>query len=359
MPPAVEIRRGLVSVMMPVHNVEDYVGAAVESLLAQTYTNWELVVVDDGSTDGTTEVLARFKDPRIGVYRQASLGESAGRNRALQAMRGEWIAFLDGDDQFLPEHLAAAVDRLQHSPSIGGVYSDGFYMDKDGRRGDRLSSRRRGPFEGDLFDPLVRASDVFGPPICTVLRRQVVLDQRLTFDSRIVIGPDWDFLTGFAEVAQFGYLPQSTCLYRVHGESITARTASPRRRSSLAQCRQNAIQRPGFRRCSLETRTYAFYDLLLNLLPEDNRRRAEVTGWPQFLELPAAERGRLLRLMAAQDLLAGRYDGQTLDWLRRAVELAPGETRNRLLFRLCQVSPRLGQWVLRLRANGGHSAPAN
>jgi len=357
MPPTAEIQAGLVSVMLPVHNAEAYVGAAIESLLAQTYTQWELVVVDDGSTDQTAAVLARFEDARIFAHAQANLGEAAARNRALQCMRGEWIAFLDGDDQFLPDHLQAAVGLLRTSPARGGVYTDGFYIDEGGRRGERLSSRRRGPFEGDLFDPLVRASDVFGPPICTVLRRQPVLDNHLGFDTRIVIGPDWDFLTRFAEVAEFGYIPQTTCLYRVHPHSISAQTNDQRRRMSLAQCRMNAIQLPGFQRCTLETRAYAFYDLLVNLLPGDSRRQTEVTVWRQFLELPHAEQARLFRLMAGQSLRFRRYDGQALSWLRRAVELAPQDLRNRFLFGLCRVSPRLGQWLVRLRASAGHAAP--
>ncbi len=358
MRPESEVRPGLVSVMMPVHNVETYVGPAIESLLGQTYSDWELVVVDDGSTDRTSAALSVFKDPRVHNHRQDNLGEAAARNHALQRMRGEWIAFLDGDDLFLPEHLELAIRRLRSSPAVDAVYTDGFTIDEDGRRGGRLSARRRGPFEGDLLDPLVRASDVIGPPICAVLRRELVLERQLTFDTRIVIGPDWDFLTAFAEAAIFGYIAEATCSYRLHPKSISAQTGTPLRDTSLAQCRLNAIQRPGFRRCSLETRSYAFYDLLVNLLANETRRQLDVTGMPQFIELPRTEQARLLRLMAGQSLRAGQPGSQTLAWLGRAVELAPHDRRSRLLLRLYQIHPRLGQWILRLRAGAGRSAPS-
>ncbi len=96
---------GLVSVMMPAYNAERYIRPAMESLLAQTYSRWELIVVNDGSKDATAAIARSFDDPRIRVIDQPNGGEASARNTALRTMRGEFVAFLDADDAYLPEHL--------------------------------------------------------------------------------------------------------------------------------------------------------------------------------------------------------------------------------------------------------------
>jgi len=339
----------LVSVMMPAFNAERFIGPAIESVLAQTYPAWELVVVDDGSIDETAAVASRFDDRRIRILRQENQGEAAARNRCLAEMRGEWVAFLDADDEFLPDHLQATLEFLAAHSELAAVYADGFYIDEHGRRLGSLSSRRRGPFEGWIFEQFVRASDVLGPPICAVLSRRLVNDHALSFDPRIVIGPDWDFTTRFAEFGRFGYLDRPTCLYRVHHSNVTLVTASAQRHQSLAQCRENAIRRPAFQQCSSETRAYAFYDLLVNHLADQPRRQQQVTGWPQFAALPAEEQARLYRLMASQAILHRTASDVIHQWLEASRRLDPSDLRSRVLSLLHAASPRICYAVIRLR----------
>ena len=99
------VRPGCVSVMMPAFNAERFIGRAIGSLRAQTFTDWELIVVDDGSTDATGAIARSAGDPRIRVIRQDNRGEAAARNVALAASTGEYVAFLDADDAFLADHL--------------------------------------------------------------------------------------------------------------------------------------------------------------------------------------------------------------------------------------------------------------
>ena len=348
MTPAPETTPGLVSVMMPAHNAAAYIRAAVESVLRQTYPTWELVVVDDGSIDGTVDPLATPLDPRISVVSQAAQGESVARNTALEQLRGEFVAFLDADDAWLPDHLQATVEFLQAHPGVAGVYTDGFYVDGGGRQVASLASRRRGPFEGDLFEPLVRASDVFGPPGCVVLRREPIVLRGLRFDPAIVIGPDWDFLTGFAETESFGYVDRPTLLYRLHETSVSRRTPAAERRLSLARCREKAIGRERFPSCSQPTRVYVFYDLLVELLPGDQARRASLLRTPEFERLPAVEQARLLRLMSAADLRRNAADGHTAAWLSRARSLNPADLRNTALAAAYSFSPAICRGLLRL-----------
>jgi glycosyltransferase involved in cell wall biosynthesis len=337
--------------MMPAHNAAAYVRAAMESVRRQTYADWELIVVDDGSTDATAVHLSAPLDPRIRVLSQAAQGESVARNNALDHLRGEFVAFLDADDEWLPDHLQWTVAFLQAHAGMGGVYTDGFYIDGEGQRVASLASRRRGPFAGDLFEPLVRASDVFGPPGCVVLRREPIERRRLRFDPAIVIGPDWDFLTSYAETETFGYVDRPTLLYRIHDKSVSNRTPAPDRRLSLARCREKSIGRARFSSCRLDTRAYVFYDLLVELLPGDGPRRESILRLPEFERLPAAERGRLLRLMAAADLRRGAVDRHAGEWLLRARALDPRNLRNAVLAAAYAVNPGLCRLLLRLRSS--------
>lgn len=338
---------GLVSIMMPAYNADRYIGQAIESVISQTYTNWELILVNDGSTDHTEQVVGRYTDPRIKLISQMNSGEATARNTALDCMQGEFVAFLDADDLFLEHHLENMVRFLQEHPNLDGVYTDGHYCHPDGTVIRSLSSQRRGPFQGWIFEQLVRASDVFGPPICVLLRRALIEQHALRFDPRITIGPDWDFLTRFSEYAQFGYLEEHTCLYRVHQTNVTVRTNRMKRAESLAICREKAIKLTSFRKCSLETRSYAFFDLLINLLDGRIDRQQLVIQWPEFVDLPSREQSRLLRIMASRAISNDMGQGEIKHWLDRSRELSPSDFRSMVLSFLYQFNPAVCTWIVR------------
>ncbi len=357
-----KIQPGLVSVMMPAYNAAEFIRAAVESVLAQTYPKWELVIVNDGSTDETGAILAQFHDPRIRIFEQANAGEAAARNRALSEAQGEFMAFLDADDQFLPEYLSQALTYLLAHPQRDAVYTDGYYVDTTDQVIGRLSDQRRGPFEDSLLEALIRASDVFGPPICVLLRRQMLLDHPTPFDERIVIGPDWDFFTRLAQYASFGYLDQVTCRYRVHQTNVTVRTGSHKRRESLTFCRQKAIQLPGFAACSLETRAYVFYDLLINLLIGQPERQRSLLDDAAFQGLPVAEQARLCRLTALAMIEKNdSFIGYTHYLIQQAATLNPSDRKNRWLNHLYRITPAfltaLVRWRARLRQPAASHSP--
>lgn len=343
---------GLVSVMMPAYNAERYIGQAIESVLAQRYAQWELIVVNDGSGDGTAGVVAQYDDPRIRVIHQENQGEAAARNRALDEMRGEFVAFLDADDVFYPRHLETTVRHLQEHPEHDAVYTDGYHCDEEGNRLASLSSRRRGPFTGDIFEELVRASDVHGPPTCVLLHRRPILEQDLRFDPEIVIGPDWDFMTRYAQWTQFGYVDDRTVLYRIHQTNVSVRVGLQRRALYMARCREKAIQLQRFAHCSLETRVAVFYDLLVNLLLGYPQRQMETMEGPAFRALPAAERARLLRLAAARALRGEGEQPHVRQWLRQARALNPADARSATLTFLYDLHPGLCRLLVRLRTHG-------
>jgi glycosyltransferase involved in cell wall biosynthesis len=340
---------GLVSIIMPAYNSERYICQAIESVLAQSYPQWELIIVNDGSTDCTAEIVAQYTDPRLTVIHQANGGVSAARNIALEHTQGEFVAFLDADDTYLPHHLKVTVGYLQTHSDSDGVYTDGYHCDPNGTRLQTLSSRRRGPFEGRIFEELMRASDVFGPPLCVVLRRHPIVEHNLRFDDRIVIGEDWDFFTHYSDIANFGYIDQPTCLYRIHQTNVSVRTDLDKQGLDLAICREKAIKMDSFNICALETRVAVFYDLLVNLLIGFPERQSAITQWKEFKDFPAEEQARLYRLMASKTVTQGGHHPYINHWFRRARELNPADQRGALLATFYNLSPQFCQLLLRAK----------
>jgi glycosyltransferase involved in cell wall biosynthesis len=337
-----------VSIMMPAYNAERFIQQAIDSVLAQNYPHWELIVVDDGSTDSTRAIAESYADARIRVFHQANAGEAAARNHALRQMSGDLLAFVDADDTWLPDHLALTAGSLAEHSELDAVYTDGWHIDTHGNRLPSLASRRRGPFEGDLFDAIVRASDVFGPPLCVVLRRSLVVERGLWFDPEIVIGPDWDFFTRVCETARFGYIDRQTCEYRIHQTNITVQVDLKRRAGYLQRCREKAIALSRFDECSIETRTEVFYDLLVNLLDGQPEQQAAVFGMSQFGQLPPFSQARLLRLAATAGLSTGGRSPHYTAWLHQARRLYPADMRSRVLDGLQRLHPALLHLALRL-----------
>lgn len=122
---------GLVSVVIPSYNRAYIVGQAIESVLRQTYTNVEVVVIDDGSTDDTERVVAAF-DERVRYIHQANAGIAVARNSGIAAARGEYVAFLDSDDAWLPWKLEAQMSVLRQRPEVGMVWTDMTAVDESG-----------------------------------------------------------------------------------------------------------------------------------------------------------------------------------------------------------------------------------
>jgi len=113
------MKKPLVSIMMPAYNAGKYIGRAIESVLAQTYENWELIIIDDCSTDNTYEIAASYKDPRIRILRhEQNMGVGSSRNDALSASRGQWVAVLDADDEWLPQRLERLIKETDEREDL-------------------------------------------------------------------------------------------------------------------------------------------------------------------------------------------------------------------------------------------------
>ena len=166
-----------VSVVVPLFNKERWVRRALDSIAAQTFGDFEVIVVDDGSTDKSAAVVAEYADPRFRLIRQTNAGPGAARNRGLREAVAEYVAFLDADDEWLPDYLAFAVQHLETN-EVDAVTSA--YMDCPGDRDTVPYWRKRGLSEGivvvDAFTPVQRlvAMLAFMLPCSTVSGTELV-----------------------------------------------------------------------------------------------------------------------------------------------------------------------------------------
>jgi glycosyltransferase involved in cell wall biosynthesis len=200
-----------VSVIMPIYNVAPYVRAAVESVLAQSWRDFELIAVDDESSDGTPEQLAGIDDPRVRVIRQKHAGSAAARNRGLREARGRYVAFLDGDDLWLPGKLKAQVEWLEGHPRTDLVFTASRVVDESGEDAGRATFGR----PGTVSFPTLLVEDVIGNGSSAMLRREAI-DTAGWFDTRLVAGADHDLWLRTALLREHNIhgLPHTLTLYR-------------------------------------------------------------------------------------------------------------------------------------------------
>lgn len=335
-----------VSIVMPVFNGAAFIGEAIDSVLAQTYEDWELVVVDDGSTDHTPEILEHYGDPRIIRTRQANQGEAAARNTALDLARGEFVSFLDADDLYLPNALADMVRYFDAHPEADALISDGYFCDEQGHRLMRFSEHRPIPHTGNILEPLVLSSSVITATICTMIRRAAAERAGARFDPSLVIGPDYDFFIQLARHARFGYLDRLTSMYRVHQTNITLTSGTDRRRADLVRGRLKVMNADWFQELSLGTRREFFYNLLIGLLGNDPKQQDTILKTPAFRALSAGIQADVLRLVAGNHISERQNTDFALQCLRLSLTLQPDNLKSSMLLRLANQSPSLAIAVL-------------
>lgn len=205
-----------VSVIIPTYQRSHLVSQAIESVLAQTYTDYEIIVVNDGSTDNTKEVLAGFGD-RITVIHQVNKGLSATRNTAIMAAQGKYIAFLDDDDIWLPDKLEKQIACLELQPNIGLVYSDIFYFNDQGLLPHTYLQRYPAPPVQDNWVLFVR--NLIPTPSAVVMRREC-FDEVGLFDETLKSCEDYDLWLRLTEKWPIHLLNEPLIRYRRSADSM-------------------------------------------------------------------------------------------------------------------------------------------
>ncbi len=204
--------RPLISVIIPNHNYGGYLAQAIESVLAQTCRPLDVVVVDDGSTDHSREVLRGYEG-RLRVVCQPRQGVSAARNRGVRESRGELVAFLDADDVWLPDKLARQAQRLRAEPALGLVHCGAQLIDPTGRVLRDVTDGVAGEVTRDLL--LFRRSGVVTGGSGMLLSREV-FEEAGGFDTRLSTSADWDFFFRVGRRRPFGFIPEPLVQMRMH-----------------------------------------------------------------------------------------------------------------------------------------------
>jgi len=184
----------LVSVIIPLYNKEPYIARALNSILCQTFHDFEVIIVDDGSTDKGAEVVKGFNDPRIRFIQQENHGLSRARNRGVAEARGELIAFLDADDEWMPEHLEVLL-RLQEKFPEAGAYTTAYLKihPKSGIKNIQFHSIPEKPWEG-LLPSYFKSAALGDPPISasTVGISKAILIKFGGFNAEALLCEDMD-----------------------------------------------------------------------------------------------------------------------------------------------------------------------
>jgi glycosyltransferase involved in cell wall biosynthesis len=197
-----------VSVIIAAYNAQQYVEQAVRSVLEQTFQDLEVLIVDDGSTDGTTEIIRQLDDPRVRIFRQANAGQTIAKNRGIHESTGRYVGFCDADDRWHPHKLEKQLPVFGRSDEIAVVYSSERSIDEHGNSiPDRVDATRRGRVLDDLF---VENFVPFG----TVLVRRSCLLEVGGFDESLRMGIDWDLWLRIAAKYEFDYVPDDLSIYR-------------------------------------------------------------------------------------------------------------------------------------------------
>lgn len=202
----------LVSVVIATYNMAKYLPLAIRSALAQTYKNLEVFVVDDGSTDNTREAVESFlNDPRVNYIVQENKGQAAAKNQGVYESSGEYIAFLDADDMWVPEKLDLQIPIFSQSKALGVVYAKLICIDEKGEKLLGMPDNYmlfRGRVSGPLF---IRNFIRFG----TAIVRRECFERLGGFKEHIRMGIDYDLWLRFSTQYEFDYVDRPLLYYRV------------------------------------------------------------------------------------------------------------------------------------------------
>jgi len=210
--PKINILAPKISVIIPTYNRDRFIKEAIDSVLIQDFQDYEIIVIDDGSTDNTKEIVKSLKNKKIRYFFQKNQGRSKARNRAIKLARGQYLAFLDSDDVFLPGKLTKQVKCLDEHPKIGMVYASALTMDENGRK---LRKKYRATSSGLIYKEVA-----FTIPLLiilpTVMVRKGIIDRMGGFDERMHSFEDVDLWRRLSKKFPVMAISKPLCTVRSH-----------------------------------------------------------------------------------------------------------------------------------------------
>lgn len=244
-----------VSVVIPAYNAVRFLPETVASALSQTWRDFEIIVVDDGSTDGTDAWAARHPDRRVRLIRQPNRGAATARNRGIAAATGDYIALLDADDLWEPTKLEQQVALLDCRPEVGLVHTAVCYIDENGGETGRMLDTYG---DGDVWREvvlhmLVRCGS-------TPLVRRECFETVGVFDTDLSFAEDWDMWVRISARYHFAVIHKPMVLYRQHNANMTKgyQVIAPNLERVLERAFRNAPRKTGTLKRKAYGRAYLF-----------------------------------------------------------------------------------------------------
>lgn len=224
-----------ISVVMPVYNAEKYLAQTVESILQQTFTDFEFLIMDDGSTDRSPQILSKYadQDPRIHIFQSQNQGVSKARNALLQKACGTYIAVMDADDISLPHRLEAQFHFLEQSPHVVCVGSSHDLIDEKGRF---LTCLKLPETDNEIQTLALAGHGSICHP-CAFMRRAAV-EQVGGYDECLKSAHDLDLWLKLGEIGALANLPDALLQYRIHTQSVSGQNFIAQRQEALFACEQ-------------------------------------------------------------------------------------------------------------------------
>ncbi len=219
-PPPLKRYRQAVSVIIPTYNRSEMLASSLDSVAAQTFEDYEIIVVDDGSEDDTRQKVAA-RHERIRYLWQPNQGVAEARNHALREVHSEFVAFLDSDDLWVPTFLERTVGRLREHPDEALVFTDFVSTDP---RGKPLRGHRKRPHQGEVTAELFASTFIHTSAV--VARASIIRDAG-GFDGRLTHNEDYDLWLRLSLRNRFGLIPEPLCRRRCHDNSLSHNGCTP------------------------------------------------------------------------------------------------------------------------------------
>jgi glycosyltransferase involved in cell wall biosynthesis len=282
----------LVSIVVPAYNAAEYIREMINSVHQQTFDNWELIIVNDGSADKTVSVINEFSaDKRIRLINQKNLGVSAARNAGINAAKGDFIGFMDADDAMTPENLFIKVEKLIQDPDADFVFSNVMECDEKLRTSGRVIT---GTDKNILEKILLWEGAAVPLPAGNVVARKKCFNDGICFDTSFSTAADQDFAIQLASRFKGKHLAEATICYRIlpNGMSRNIKLMEQDHIGVYLKARKNNL----FSSSSLRRKCFSNLYLILAgswWVNGNNKKRAVIFIWKSLVLRP----GNIFRLI--------------------------------------------------------------
>lgn len=206
-----------ISVIVPAFNAMDYLPETIKSVLEQTFTDFEILIINDGSSDNIVEWTTQISDPRVKLISQGNQGLAGARNTGITCSEGDYIAFLDADDLWHPTKLEKQVQYLDLNPGIGVVNTWVINIDEQGKLDSSVCKTNS---EGEVWEKLLQENIVLCGSV--VMVRRICFEMVGVFDQNLPAAEDWDMWIRIAAQHQFSVLREPLVFYRQHSSSMSS-----------------------------------------------------------------------------------------------------------------------------------------